>query len=226
MTQHVLLIDDHALFREGLQELLTRRGIETVSAAGNGESGIELATRLQPDIILLDIRMPGMNGLEVLRRLRQADLNMPVVMLTTSNEENDLVECLRNGAQGYLLKDMDPGDLINALMDIVKGQTVVAPHLAQLLARVVQGHPGESSEANPFDQLTPRENEILGLLAEGQSNKVIAQNLGISDGTVKLHVKAILRKLGLHSRVEAAVLAVQHGLRRAAPAGDTTRGDY
>jgi two-component system, NarL family, nitrate/nitrite response regulator NarL len=213
MTQRVLLIDDHTLFREGLQELLGRRGIETVGAVGDGETGIRLAGELQPDVILLDMRMPGMNGLEVLRRLRQAGLRMPVVMLTTSTEEQDLVECLRNGAQGYLLKEMEPGDLVNALEDIMGGKTVVAPQLAQLLARVVQGQTGTDEEPNPFNMLTPRESEILGLLAEGQSNKVIARNLGISDGTVKLHVKAILRKLGVHSRVEAAVLAVQQGLR-------------
>jgi two-component system, NarL family, nitrate/nitrite response regulator NarL len=216
MTQRVLLIDDHTLFREGLQELLGRRGIETVGAVGDGETGIRLARELEPDVILLDMRMPGMNGLEVLRRLRQGGLRMPVVMLTTSTEEQDLVECLRNGAQGYLLKEMDPGDLVNALEDIMGGKTVVAPQLAQLLARVVQGQTGTDEEPNPFEVLTPRESEILGLLAEGQSNKVIARNLGISDGTVKLHVKAILRKLGVHSRVEAAVLAVQQGLRSGA----------
>lgn len=211
MKRRVLLIDDHTLFREGLQELLNRRGIETVGAVGEGESGIRLAAELQPDIILLDMRMPGMNGLEVLRRLRLAELNMPVVILTTSTEESDLIESLRNGAQGYLLKEMEPSALVAALEEILQGKTVVAPPLAQLLVRVVRGQ-GDltSSQPGPFDSLTPREHEILDLLAEGQSNKVIARNLGISDGTVKLHVKAILRKLGIHSRVEAAVLAVQH----------------
>jgi two-component system, NarL family, nitrate/nitrite response regulator NarL len=214
MTQRVLLIDDHTLFREGLQELLSRRNIETVGAVGDGEAGIRLARELLPDVILLDMRMPSMSGLEVLRRLRQGGLRMPIVMLTTSTEENDLIECLRNGAQGYLLKEMEPGELVNALEEIMQGKTVVAPRLAQLLVRVVQGQPAPAAEdePGPFDALTPREGEILGLLAEGQSNKVIARNLGISDGTVKLHVKAILRKLGVHSRVEAAVLAVQHGV--------------
>ncbi|WP_018952965.1 response regulator [Thioalkalivibrio sulfidiphilus] len=213
MTRRVLLIDDHTLFREGLQELLKRHGIDTVGAVGDGETGIELARDLLPDVILLDMRMPAMNGLEVLRRLRQAGLKMPIVMLTTSTEEQDLVECLRNGAQGYLLKEMEPGDLVDALEEILQGKTVVAPDLAQLLVRVVQGKSSSANEPSPFDELTPREGEILALLAEGQSNKVIARNLGISDGTVKLHVKAILRKLGVHSRVEAAVLAVQQGLR-------------
>jgi two-component system nitrate/nitrite response regulator NarL len=134
-------------------------------------------------------------------------------MLTTSSDERDLVESLRSGAQGYLLKDMEPDQLVLALRDIVAGKTVVAPDLAAVLARVVQGESIGSTEENPFSRLTPRENEILALLAEGQSNKVIARNLGISDGTVKLHVKSILRKLGVHSRVEAAVMAVEQGLR-------------
>lgn len=208
----VLLIDDHALFREGLQEVLARRGIITVGATGDGAEGIRLAHELNPEVILLDMRMPGMNGLEVLRRLRQSSLPTPVVMLTTSTEENDLVECLRSGAQGYLLKEMEPSSLVSALEEILEGKTVIAPHLAQLLVRVVQGQtPAVEDTSTPFDLLTPRENEILSLLAEGQSNKVIARNLGISDGTVKLHVKAILRKLGIHSRVEAAVLAIQSG---------------
>ena len=218
MNQRVLLIDDHTLFREGLQELLSRHHIETVGAVGDGETGIRLARELLPDVILLDMRMPSMSGLEVLRRLRQGGLRMPIVMLTTSTEENDLIECLRNGAQGYLLKEMEPGDLVDALEEIIQGKTVVAPHLAQLLVRVVQGQPEAIEQiSGPFDALTPREGEILNLLAEGQSNKVIARNLGISDGTVKLHVKAILRKLGVHSRVEAAVLAVQHGMSGTVP---------
>jgi two-component system, NarL family, nitrate/nitrite response regulator NarL len=226
MTQRVLLIDDHTLFREGLQELLSRHRIETVAAVGDGETGIRLARELLPDVILLDMRMPGMNGLEVLRRLRQAELQMPIVMLTTSTEENDLIECLRNGAQGYLLKEMEPAGLVEALEEIIQGKTVVAPHLAQLLVRVVQGQPEPvPDEPGPFDALTPREGEILNLLAEGQSNKVIARNLGISDGTVKLHVKAILRKLGVHSRVEAAVLAVQHNLNGGSPRSSETSGN-
>ena len=139
---------------------------------------------------------------------------MPVVVLTTSADEKDLVESLRSGAQGYLLKDMEPDSLVIALRDIVDGKTVVAPALTPILAKVVQGDFSELDESELlFDELTPRETEILCLLAEGQSNKVIARNLGISDGTVKLHVKAILRKLNIHSRVEAAVLAVEHGLK-------------
>lgn len=207
----IILIDDHALFRTGLQELLSRRDINVVAAVADGREGITKAQELKPDVILLDLRMPNMNGVSVLKNLRDEGLTMPVVMLTTSNEERDLVECLRNGAQGYLLKDMEPNDLVAALTDIVAGKTIIAPELAGVLAKVVSG--GETpkvTEEKPsqFSDLTARETEILCLLAEGQSNKVIARNLGISDGTVKLHVKAILRKLSVHSRVEAAVLAV------------------
>ncbi|MDH5786619.1 MAG: response regulator [Chromatiales bacterium] len=208
----VLLVDDHTLFRSGLETLLERHEIEVIGTAGNGREGFMMARELLPDVVLLDMRMPEMSGLEVLSGLRTVGLKMFIVMLTTSNEEKDLVECLRNGASGYLLKDMEPSELVNALREIVAGKTVVAPELTPVLARVIQGDSVEDAppiESTPFDELTPRELEILCLLAEGQSNKVIARNLGISDGTVKLHVKAILRKLDVHSRVEAAVMAVE-----------------
>lgn len=213
MSLRILVIDDHTLFRVGLQGLLEHRGIEVVAAVGDGQEGLALADQLRPDVVLLDMRMPGMDGLGVLRHLRQSGLKMPIAMLTTSSNEQDLVEALRSGAQGYLIKDMEPDDLVLALRDIVAGKTVVAPDLAPVLAKVVQGESVAARDPSPFSELTPREGEILGLLAEGQSNKAIARNLGISDGTVKLHVKAILRKLGVHSRVEAAVIAVEQGLR-------------
>ena len=209
----VLIIDDHALFRVGLQGLLEQRGIKVIGVAADGKEGLELAKELSPDIILLDLRMPDMTGLEVLHALRKEYAELPVVMLTTSSEETDLMSSLRSGAQGYLLKDMEPDELVSALREIMQGKNVVAPELTDALARMVQGESPMEKKETPFSDLTPREREILCLLAEGQSNKLIARNLGISDGTVKLHVKAILRKLGIHSRVEAAVLAVEHGIR-------------
>jgi len=218
MSLRVLLIDDHTLFRVGLEGLLASRGIEIVASVGSGQDCLRLVKDLEPDVVLLDMRMPGIDGLSVLKLLRQNDDSLPIVMLTTSSDEGDLLESLREGAQGYLLKDMEPDDLVLALRDIVNnGKTVVAPDLAPILAKAVQGshHEEHAASTSPFDELTPRETEILGLLAEGQSNKAIARNLGISDGTVKLHVKAILRKLDVHSRVEAAVMAVEHGLSRA-----------
>ena len=212
MTVRILIVDDHTLFRSGLETLLERHEIEVIATAGNGRDGFKLAKEINPDVVLLDMRMPEMSGLEVLVGLRSCGFTMPIVMLTTSNEEQDLLESLRNGANGYLLKDMEPSELVTALKDIVKGNTVVAPELAGTLARIVQGEvtdESESGDSSPFSELTRREQEIVCLLAEGQSNKVIARNLGISDGTVKLHVKAILRKLDVHSRVEAAVMAVE-----------------
>lgn len=209
----ILVVDDHALFRVGLEGLLEKRGI-SVTAVANGEDGLALAKEINPDVVLLDMRMPDMSGIEVLKQLRDANLEMPIVMLTTSDAERDLIEALRNGAQGYLLKDMEPDELVSALRSIKSGKTVIAPDMAGVLAKVVQGdrpREDEEDEATLFSELTPREQEILCLLAEGQSNKAIARNLGISDGTVKLHVKAVLRKLNVHSRVEAAVIAVEHG---------------
>ena len=212
----VLLIDDHALVRKGMEELLRSRGVEVVASAGSGEEGIRFAQELKPDIILLDIKMPGMNGIETLTRLRAAGTQTPVLMLTMSREDSDLHAALRNGAQGYLLKDMEPEDLVPALEVAVSGGNVVAKEMADTLARLVRGQ--TSDEPRPslasLAELTPREHEILRHLAEGQSNKVIARELDITDGTVKLHVKSILRKLGVRSRVEAAVLAVEQGLGR------------
>ncbi len=209
---HVLIIDDHTLFRVGLKGLLERRGI-TVSVVGTGEQGVQLAAASRPDVVLLDLRMPGMSGLEVLQGLRASGFGQPVVMLTTSSDERDLVDCLRRGAQGYLLKDMDPDELVQALQEILAGKTVVTPELTTVLARAVQSGAADGARRPAlWEDLTPRELEILRHLAEGESNKIIARQLGICDGTVKLHVKAILRKLGLSSRVEAAVLAAQRGL--------------
>jgi two-component system nitrate/nitrite response regulator NarL len=208
----VLIIDDHTLFRSGLQELLDRRGIDVVATAGDGEEGCALAEKLAPDVILLDVRMPGMGGLTVLERLKEAGVQTPVLMLTTSTEDRDLIAAVRAGAQGYLLKDLEPDELIESLGKITAGECVIAPEMTGVLARVVQGDEPITSSDTRFAELTPREMEILCHLAEGQSNKVIARELGISNGTVKLHVRAILRKLQVRSRVEAAVLAVEEGI--------------
>jgi two-component system nitrate/nitrite response regulator NarL len=216
----VLLIDDHALFRFGLQELLERRGIHVVAAVGDTAQGLRRVAETLPDVVLLDMRMPQLNGLEMLRRLRAAHPAMPIAMLTTSAEERDVIDSLQSGAQGYLLKDMEPDALIAALGEIVRGRTVVAPELAIVLAKAVQGEAAGTAAEGRIADLTPREHEILCHLAEGQSNKAIARRLNISDGTVKLHVKAILRKLEVHSRVEAAVIAVERGLCERRPGRD------
>lgn len=214
MKLKVIIIDDHTLFREGLQRLLVRHDIDVTASVSNGEDGYKAIEKNTPDIVLLDLRMPNVSGIEVLKNIRQTRNNLPVVMLTTSDDEKDLIDALRNGASGYLLKDMEPDNLVVALKDVLKGETIVAPNLVQILAKFHQGDNTEININNLINTLTPRESEILELLAEGQSNKLIAKNLGISDGTVKLHVKSILRKLEIHSRVEAAVIAVEHGLKK------------
>jgi two-component system nitrate/nitrite response regulator NarL len=208
----VLIIDDHTLFRSGLQELLERRGIEVVGTTGDGEEGCVLAQELEPDVILLDVRMPGMGGLTVLERLTEAGVKTPVLMLTTSTEDKDLIASVRGGAKGYLLKDLEPDDLIDSLRKVMAGERAIAPEMAGVLARVVHGDEPVSDSDDRFAELTPREMEILCHLAQGESNKEIARELGISNGTVKLHVRAILRKLRVRSRVEAAVLAVEEGI--------------
>ena len=211
----VLLIDDHALVRRGIEQLLQSRGVQVVASVGSGEEGVRRAHELSPDLILLDVKMPGMNGIETLKRLRGSGVSAPVIMLTMSREDADLGAALRGGAQGYLLKDIEPEELVPALEAALQGNNVVACELVGTLARLVRGDSGPQApppRVPPFTDLTPRELEILECIADGLSNKMIARELDITHGTVKLHVKAILRKLGLRSRVEAAVAAVEQGL--------------
>jgi len=214
----VLLIDDHALVRRGIGQLLQSRGVQVVASVSSGEEGVRRARELAADIILLDVRMPGMSGIETLKALRASGVATPVVMLTMSREDADLSAALRSGAQGYLLKDIEPEELMPALEAALRGDNVVAPEMVGSLARLVRSEPGTRRElprlAAPFAELTPRELEILECVADGSSNKLIARSLDITEGTVKLHVKSILRKLGMRSRVEAAVMAVKHGLGR------------
>ncbi len=213
----VLLVDDHQLFRAALQQLLNSQGLTTETGTGRDDIPA-LAASFQPDLVLLDLKMPGQDGLSVLEQLHGRFPELPVIMLTGSEEERDLFDCLRAGAQGYLLKDNDPEYLLSALHQATHGKITVAPQLTDTLARALGQQPHErgASEAppDPFAALTPRERDILERLAEGESNKVIARRLGISDGTVKLHVKSVLRKLEVHSRVEAAIKALDLGLGR------------
>jgi two-component system nitrate/nitrite response regulator NarL len=214
----VLLIDDHALVRRGIEELLQSRGVQVVASVSSGEEGVRRALELAADIILLDVKMPGMSGIETLKKLRASGVATPVVMLTMSREDADLSAALRGGARGYLLKDIEPEELMPALEAALRGDNVVAREMVGTLARLVRSDAGPDRQAQrpatPFADLTPRELEILGHVAGGLSNKMIANALDITDGTVKLHVKGILRKLGMRSRVEAAVAAVEHGLGR------------
>lgn len=204
----VMVIDDHPLFRRGVRQLLAIEcGFTVVGEASSGPEGLSLAKRLEPDVVLLDLNMEGMDGIQVLQSLRGAGCTARIVMLTVSDQEQDLIAALRGGADGYLLKDTEPEDLLRQLQQIVDGRLVLTDRLGEHLARAMRAPQALPPAGAPA--FTPRENEVLGLLAEGLSNKLIARELDLSEGTVKVHVKHILKKLGLHSRLEAALWAVE-----------------
>jgi len=209
----VAIIDDHTLFRTGLSELLSRRGLEVVAMTGRPGEAVSIVANSNPDIVLLDLRMPEIGGLAVLKQLREKYAEKIIIILTTSIDDKDLLESLRLGANGYLLKDTDPDGLVQSIKLAKSGETVVAPDFTSTLARAaVRQDVDSSSQPKPVYNLTPRELEILCHIAKGQSNKEIARDLGITDGTVKLHVRAVMKKLDVQSRVQAAVLAVSEGI--------------
>jgi two-component system nitrate/nitrite response regulator NarL len=199
-----MLVDDHPLLRKGLRQLLTLSGeMEVVAEASNGKDAIKLASELDPDLILLDLNMQGMDGLETLRHLRDEGVTSRIVMLTVSDADEDVLSTISAGADGYLLKDMEPEDMLVQIERALSGKMVLSEAVTQILATAIRNP--TTKDAVGSDSLTQRELEILKLIAKGMSNKVIARELDISDGTVKVHVKHLLKKLHLRSRVEAAV---------------------
>ncbi|MEW8245607.1 MAG: two-component system response regulator NarL, partial [Candidatus Thiodiazotropha endolucinida] len=176
-----------------------------------GPDGLVVAKQFNPDLILLDINMKGMNGLETLKAIREQEIDSRVLMLTVSDNEEDVLTALRLGADGYLLKDMEPEDILKSIRKAVEGSLVISDHLTQLLAKALR-EDDKLKVKNPITSLTAREKEILQCIAQGQSNKQIANVLNISEGTVKVHVKHLLKKLNLHSRTEAAVWALKEGI--------------
>ncbi|AVG17490.1 response regulator transcription factor [Chromobacterium sp. TRC.1.1.SA] len=212
MTQaiRILLIDDHTLFRSGLKALLQRQDdFLVVGEAADGLDGVKQAELLKPDVVLLDLDMPVMNGREALVQILSGCPDTAVLMLTVSEDGDDLAECMRGGARGYLLKNINADFLLDSIRRAVDGDSVLSPEMtAKLLARLRQ----PTAKASEADALTPRERETLSWLARGSSNKEIARALDLAESTVKVHVQNILRKLSLSSRVQAAVYAVEHGL--------------
>ena len=203
----LLIVDDHPLFRKGVVQLVdSAGGFVLLGEASSGAEGIELAYAHHPDMILLDLNMKDMSGIDVLKVIKAADLDSRVIMLTVSDQQEDLVAALRAGADGYLLKDMEPEDLVAHLKEAARGQMVLSPALAGLLAHALR----QESKPKTVDEagLTEQERKIIGHIAAGKSNKLIARELNIAEGTVKVHVKHLLKKLNLKSRVEAAVWAV------------------
>lgn len=207
----VVLVDDHRLCQKGLAELLDHAGdFKVVGTAGNPEQAEALIRASTPDLLVLDLRMPLMDGVSLLRQLRAEGCEVPAVILTMSDSQDDLANALRAGVRGYVLKDMDPPDIVDSIRRAARGELVVAPGMASKLAHLLEARSAEQP-ADKAVKLTEREREILHYVASGKSNKAIARVLNISHDTVKLHVRHILAKLNLTSRVEAAVFAVEHG---------------
>ena len=210
-----LLIDDHPLLRQGIKQLIEMEDdMEVAGEASNAADGILLAKDIEPDLILMDLNMPEMNGIEALESLREHNISSRIIMFTVSDYEDDVVAALRAGADGYLLKDMEPEDMIRQLRQAAVGKMVISERLTTLLAQALRSNKSQQASRPDYDSLTPREKDILRLIAEGLSNKMIGRKLDISDGTVKVHVKHLLKKLNLRSRVEAAVWAVEEGLHK------------
>ncbi len=208
----VLIVDDHPLLRRGVVQLLELEpDFACVGEASSGQEALQLAGQAQPDLILLDLNMIGMDGLETLRALRAAAVEARIIILTVSDSDTDVVQAMRDGADGYLLKDTEPEELVAQLRQAMDGRLVVSDALTSALARAL-GRPKKDEKAS-LANLTAREREILKLIARGKSNKMIAKQLDISEGTIKVHVRSMLKKLGLRSRVEAAVWAVNQGIR-------------
>ncbi len=207
----VLIVDDHALFRSGVRGLLQRHSdFAVVGEAGDGLEGLKRAKLLQPDVVLLDLHIPGISGRELVGLLAEEVPHSKVLILTVSEDAEDLLETLRAGALGYLLKNIDTDFLLHALRTCAQGESVLSPLMADKLVQDLR-RPAVKELPPEEDKLSPREKEIIGLLARGSSNKLIALTLNVAESTVKIHVQNILKKLNLSSRVQAAVYAVEHG---------------
>ena len=212
----VLLVDDHALFRSGIRALLQEYpDFEIVGETADGMEGVKRAKQLRPDVVLLDLHMPGVSGSDALRLMLQDSGDVHVLMLTVSEDADDLLDTLRAGAAGYLLKNIEADTLANAIRMAARGEPVISqPMMSKLLAVQHERSSTPAADAAALGKLTPRERDILVCVAKGLSNKHIARDLEVAESTVKIHVQSILKKLHLNSRVQAAVFAVEHGVAR------------
>ena len=196
----ILIIDDHPLMRRGIKQLIElEKNFEVVDDAGSGNEGIALALKTQPDLIILDLNMKGLSGLDTLKSLRNEDVDARIVILTVSDAKNDIFALIDAGADGYLLKDTEPDTLLGQIKQIAQGEVILSDSIKDLLLE-------RSSSQDPIHALTDREMDVLQLIAKGLSNKQIAAQLFISEETVKVHIRNLLRKLNVHSRVAATVL--------------------
>lgn len=210
----VLIVDDHTLFRSGIKLLLERQdGFEVVGEAADGLDGAKRAKKLKPDVVLLDLHMPGTGGLAAIPLLREEAPQTQIIMLTVSEDAEDLLDALRAGACGYLLKNIDTDFLLDSIRRAAAGESVMSPQMAARVADAIRKpQTMPLNAATEVVEFSPREREVIIWLARGGSNKEIARALNMAESTVKIHVQGILRKLNLSSRVQAAVYAVEHGL--------------
>lgn len=210
----ILLIDDHPMLRNGVKQLIgTDSHFLVIAETGSGTEGIQLAITLEPDIILLDINMNDMNGLEILRYLRRNNVSSRIIIFTVSNTKEDIITALKNGADGYLLKDMEPENLLKALHSIAEGKIIMDESITYIMLDYMRyGDESTIKQSHDVNLLTPREHEIFNLLVQGLSNKLIAKELDIVESTVKVHVKSIFKKLNFKSRMEMTVWYLQNKL--------------
>ena len=203
MTYKIILIDDHPLMRQGMRQILSLEdNIEVVGEASNGTEGVALALATEPDLIILDLNMKGISGLDTLRALRAKGVDSRIVVLTVSDAQSDIFALMDAGVDGYLLKDSDTAELVENIQRAIKGETVLSENVRQ---HILNRQP----ESDPLDTLTDRERDVLQWIATGMSNKQIAAQLFISEETVKVHIRNLLRKLNVHSRVAATVLYLE-----------------
>lgn len=210
----VLLVDDHSLFRSGIRSLLQRHPeFSVVGEAADGAEGVKRCQQLKPDVVLLDLNMPGMSGVETLQLMQQDSPGAAIIMLTVSEQAEDLALAMRAGARGYLIKNIETDYLLHAIRRAAAGEMVVAEAMTGKLLAQLQAGVQPERPVSELDRLTPREKDILAFLAQGESNKAIARKLDLAESTVKIHVQNVLKKLKLSSRVQAAVFAVEHRLQ-------------
>lgn len=210
-TVRILLVDDHPMLRRAMHDLLSMEpDLLPAAQAASGKEALELVGEQDFDLILLDLNMPGLNGIETIEALRGAGVDAKIIIFSVSDDHADVVEALRAGADGYLLKDMEPEELVKEIRQAAHGRMAISPALTQILVKAIQGRRSGAGEQHP--EFTKREKDVLRLMARGQSNKVIARNLDITEGTVKVHAKRLLQKLGVRSRTEAAIWFLEHNL--------------
>jgi len=209
----VLLVDDQNLVRQGVQALLELADdIEVIGEAKSGQEAVDMIPQVKPDVVLLDMRMPGMSGLDVLHELSQANQLPPTIILTTFDDEELILAGVKAGAKGYLLKDVPLEELVDGIKQVAAGKTIVRPQITERILESVEGLKNEFMSLERPDPLTNRETEILRLMAGGYSNKEIANSIFVAEGTVKNHVSNILSKLGVRDRTRAVLKALELGL--------------